>query len=98
MLLVKTTLPFTAEITLRKQENKTILHMLHYIAERKSRKMDIVDSKIPLYNINVEVKQSEAPQKVYLAPAGKEIPFTFENGYVKVMIPEINGHTMLVLE
>lgn len=96
--LVKTNLPVSAEITLRSQENRTILHILHYIAERKCRKLDIVDTKLPLYNRTVSIKTEEVPNKVYLAPSGKELNFTMENGYITTTVPEIDGQVMVVIE
>ena len=96
--MIKTDLPVSAEVTLRKQEDRFIVHILHYIAERKSRKLDIIDTKIPLYNRRVMLYTGHPPKKVYMAPTGQELPIKFENGYMEVIIPEICGHVMVVAE
>jgi hypothetical protein len=96
--LVKAELPYSAEVTLRKQGDRTILHILHYIAERKARKLDIVDTKIPLYNCRVSIKADKAPEKVYTAPGMQQLDFVYEKGYVVTTVPKIDGHTMVVLE
>jgi hypothetical protein len=96
--LIRTDLPVSAEVTLRKQEHRMILHILHYIAERKSKKLDIIDTKIPLINQTVEMKTAAKPRKVYLAPSGQELAFDWDNGYTQITVPEIFGHVMVVLE
>jgi hypothetical protein len=96
--IILSDLPSSAEITLRKQGDRTILHILHYIAERKSKKMDIVDTKLPLYNCNISIKADKKPNKVYIAPSIEEIPFNYKEGYISIVIPEIIGHAMVVIE
>jgi len=96
--LVRCTLPTTAELTLRKQENRYILHILNYIIQRKCRSLDTIDEKWPLYNEVVYTKLADKPKNVYLAPQMNAIDFSYENGYVRLTIPEINGHQMVVIE
>ena len=96
--LVMCTLPTTAELTLRKQENRYILHILNYIIQRKCRSLDTIEEKWPLYNEVVYVRFANEPREVYLAPQMNALDFSYNNGYLCFTIPEINGHQMVVIE
>jgi hypothetical protein len=93
-----TNLPSTAEITLRQQADKVILHVLHYIPQKKSRELDIVDVKIPLHDIKVKLQCQKQPSRIYTAPDLEELPYIYAEGYVSFTIPRINGHVMIVIE
>lgn len=96
--LIRSGLPKTAEITLRRQGERHILHLLHYIPQRKSREMEIVEDIIPLYNQSVSVRMPRRPDRVFMALTGHDVEFTYEGGYVNMSIPEITGHAMVVIE
>lgn len=96
--LVRSNLPASAEVTYRTQQDKTIVHILHYIAEKKSRRMTVVDTKLPLIDIQMEIRCEKAPQKVYLAPTMEELKYAYKEGYVSVEIPKLLGHGMVVIE
>lgn len=96
--LLRTNLPSSAEVTFRVQHARTIVHILHYIAEKKSRRMTVVDTKLPLVDIRLEIFCENVPQRVYLAPEVKELNFEYRNKYVLVEIPRVEGHAMVVIE
>lgn len=97
---VVTDAPTTAQILLNHQptQSRYVAHLLHYIPERRSEAIDIIEDIIPLYNVKLEVKLPQKPGRVYLAPSGKALDFTYEGGYVKTVVPEVRGHEMVVYE
>ncbi|MHB9033726.1 MAG: beta-galactosidase trimerization domain-containing protein [Anaerolineae bacterium] len=92
--------PTTAQAVLHRQAagNRSVVHLLHYIPERRGSDFDTFEDIIPLYNLALGVKMDTAPRRVYLAPQGTELPFTYEGGYVRVTVPELVGHQLVVLE
>lgn len=96
--LVVSNLPTTAEVTLMRQANRLILHILHYIPQRTARRIDVLEEVIPLYNQQISVKLAAPPTTVYLAPDQQVIDFTYRDGYVHFTVPEIRGHQMVVME
>lgn len=98
--LIVTDAPTTAHIYLNHQPGfkRYVAHILHYIPERRSEAIDIIEDVIPLYSIKLEVKLPVKPVKVYLAPSGKALDYKYEDGYVKVTVPEVRGHEMIVFE
>lgn len=96
--LVRTNLPASAEVTYRTQQDRIIVHMLHYIAEKKSRRMTVVDTKLPLIDIEVQIRTDKAPKRVYMAPSMDELNYVYNNGYIEVKVPKLLGHGMIVAE
>jgi hypothetical protein len=78
----------------QEKEQRHVLHLLHYIPERRGAAFDVIEDIIPVYNIPVTVKAS-AVQSVQSVPSGEAIPFTQEGAYVTFTVPEINGHLMV---
>jgi hypothetical protein len=98
--LIRTNAPTTAHITLnyQREENRYIAHILHYIPERRFAQIDTIEDIIPLYQLELQVKLPEKPAKVYCAPEGKALDFTYEDGYACVTVHEVIGHQMVVFQ
>ena len=80
------------------EKDRQILHILHYIPQRKCKKLDIVDEVIPLYNITITMQIPKSVKRVYSAPNNTDIPFRQCNHTIVFTIPEIRGHHMSVIE
>ena len=60
--------------------------------------MDIVEDPFPIVDMPIEVKFAGRPKRVYLAPAGTDLAFAWEGGYVRTRVTILDGHAMLVIE
>ncbi len=91
--------PSTLEVHLTKQEDeeRIILHLLHYIPEHRSEYIDTVEDVIPLYDIEVRIRLDKKPEQVILVPEGEALKYSMEDGYVSVLIPKIEGHRMVAI-
>ena len=58
----------------------------------------MVDTKLPLFDIRLQVYFEKVPHRVYLAPTMEEFGFEYKDKYVSVEIPKLEGHGMLVIE
>ncbi len=98
--LVMAAAPSTAQINLNFQaeHNRYVLHMLHYIPERRFNAVDVVQDVIPLYDTALSVRLPERPARVYSAPAQQELPFEWTDGYAHLVAPEVRGHQMIVFD
>ncbi len=93
--------PSSAQVTLLRQPaqgNRVVVHLLHYVPERRGLEFDTIEDVLPLYNIPLAFKLERPPRRVYLAPGQQEVPFTYEGGYVRLTVPEVVGHQMVVAE
>ena len=96
--LLTVTGPSTLEATVMKQKKRTIVHLLHAIAERRTQTLDIIEDLIPLYNLPLSLRLPTRPRRVYLAPTKTPVAFDYKDGCVGLQMPEVAGHQMVVFE
>ena len=98
--LLEHTGPSTTIATVNEQtgKNRWIVHLMHYVPERRTEKYDIVEDIIPLYNIDLRVKTDRKPSTVRLVPQMKNLEFRYENRQVVVTIPKVEGHQMVEIQ
>jgi len=98
--LIETNAPTTMHINLNYQQSQDryVLHILHYIPERRCEVIDTIEDIIPLYNIELRVKLNRKPNEVYCAPSNKKLSFVYSNGYCNIVVPKVVGHEMIVFE
>jgi hypothetical protein len=97
--LLRTDAPTTARLTLARQpaENRRVLHVLHYLPQRRHTGFDTLEDVIPLPNVTVGVR-GDVPKTAYLAPSREALAVTAADGYAQVTIPVVRGHAMVVFE
>jgi hypothetical protein len=96
--LIEGQLPSPAQATVTAQRGRRIVHLLHYIPERRSPDLDIVEDVIPLHDVPVAARVARRPARVYLAPQKQDLRFEYAGGYARVTVPVVNGHQMVVFE
>lgn len=96
--VVKVQGPSTLQATVTAQTNRRIVHLVHYIPERRTPELDIVEDVIPLNDVMVSVRMNANPKRVYLAPSGQGLRSEYSGGYAKVNVPRVEGHQMVVFE
>lgn len=92
--------PSTLQVTLNEQkaENRQVLHLLHYIPERRSQTIDIIEDVIPLYQLEISIRNPHQVKKVRLVPQEVEIPFAQEKEHILFTIPKVDGHQMIEIQ
>lgn len=92
--------PSTLLTTINEQpaENRWVVHLLHYIPERRCQDIDVIEDVIPLYNVRVSVKTGRPVRQVACVPEGKTIDYSFADGRVEFVVPVINGHQMVCIQ
>jgi hypothetical protein len=105
--LVRVCGPTGLEATIMHQDKtaahpaRTIVHLLYYAAERRTKTLDIAEDIVPLYEVPLSLKLPSEPTRVYLAPKpGREAPVDSEylDGRVNLRVPVVRGHQMVVFE
>ncbi len=95
--LVRHTGPSTLLAALNEQaaQSRYVLHLLHYIPERRGTSFDTIEDVIPLYDVAVSLRCSQPVTGVTLVPDGAALPWQVENGRVSFRLPKIAGHQMV---
>ncbi len=98
--LVRKDGPSTLLVTLNEQprQQRRVLHLLHYIPERRGLGFDTIEDVIPLYNIPISLRADSPVQSVTLVPGGPALPFTQSSGRVEFTVPAIHGHQMIEIQ
>ena len=89
--------PSTITTSVMRQAQRTVVHLLHYIPERRGQQVDVIEDVIPLYNVDISVHVAQPVQRVTIEPAGVSVATQLRDGRLHMTIPEINGHCMVVL-
>ncbi len=97
--LVKHDGPSTLQITLTEQatHGRWILHLLHFIPERRSDLLDVIEDVIPLFKIKVAVRAPRPIRSVTLVPEKASLAFRLEESYTVFEVERIAGHAMVSL-
>jgi hypothetical protein len=91
--------PTTLRATVNEQaaENRWVMHLLHYIPERRSQDIDVIEDVIPLYDVRVSVRVPGQVTGVACVPEGQPLAYEQEEGYVEFVVPELVGHQIVEL-
>jgi hypothetical protein len=89
--------PSTVQCFLNTKDSKThILHVLHYIPEKKSEEIYTIEDVIPLYHLNFQLLMEKSPIKsIVLVPGNIDVPFQKENEFAQFTVDKITGHQMI---
>jgi len=97
--LIRAKAPSSTEITITRQDKRTIVHLLQYCPERRGKDLDLIEDVVPLYNIEISVRLDARPSRVYrVTPEPEEIVFDYARGRVNLTVSKIRGHEMVVFE
>jgi Beta-galactosidase trimerisation domain len=99
--LVDVTGPSTMEVTVMRRAGRklaTVVHLLQFVAERRTNVLDLVEDVVPVYNIPLSVRINTAPSQVYLAPSHEKVDFEYADACVNLIVPAVEGHQMVVIE
>ena len=97
--LVRHNGPSTMLAALNEQANeqRQVLHLLHYIPERRGTHFDTLEDVIPLYNIALSIKAPDDVKSVVCVPENEPLEHTQKDGRVEFVVPKLQGHQMIVL-
>lgn len=76
-------------------KSRRIVHLLHYIPERRCEAIDVIEDVVPVYNIRCSVKVPAGVKGVYCQPQNIPLEYKSEDGRVILNVPEVNGHQIV---
>ncbi len=88
------TAPTCTELTARRAKDGGLLvHLLNYIPERRTKTIDIVDTRLPIYNTEISVADGHRYTVARAIRSGTEVPVTTgPDGRWHAVIPVIDGY------
>jgi hypothetical protein len=97
---VRSDLPSTAEVTLRRpaeDPDSLVLAVMHYIPQRRTEGIDIVEDTIPLYGRTFSVQVGRKVSSVTDVTTDTDLPFVTEGDRVSFAIPKIDGYSVVAI-
>jgi len=97
--LVRLDAPSSALATLNEQpaEKRQVLHLLHYVPERRGKDFDVIEDVIPIFNVKASVRVPRKVKSVVCVPQQVPLPFEQAGGRVEFTLPKLDGHQMIAL-
>lgn len=89
----------TLNVALNEQaaEKRYVLHLLHYIPERRAKDFDTIEDVIPVYDINLSLNLPKKIKQIKSVPTGETLEFRNKAGRTHVKLAKLLGHQMLEL-
>ncbi len=91
-------LPSTAVVTVRQQQQDLIVHLLHYIHQRRGRVLDVIEDVLPLHEVEISIRADRRPAEVLLVPENQPAAWSWEAGYVRMRVPVVNGYQIVQIK
>ena len=84
-----------ATVNEQAEERRWVVHLLHYIPERRGQEFDVLEDVLPLHEVAVSVRTPGAVASVRCVPEGDAIAHTEEGGRLNFTLPKLEGHQMV---
>ena len=98
--LVRVDAPSSALAALNEQADRKrwVLHLLHYVPERRGGAFDVIEDVIPLSDVKVSLRADRPIAAARAVPDGNELPLQQADGRVNFTLPRLDGHQMIELK
>lgn len=97
--LVTTDAPATAEVTLLRQGQREVVHVVNYHAGRRGpAHVEVLEAPVPLRDVSVRLRRAEPTKVVKLVRAAITLDFEAQAGLVTVTVPRIDEHEIIAFE
>lgn len=98
--LLRTNGPSSLITTLQHQpsQSRRIIHLLHYIPERRAKRLEVIEERARLTGIEVDVIAPRKVRSVKLVLEGLEVPFRWNEGRAFFTVPQIDGYQVVSVD
>jgi hypothetical protein len=87
-----------ATVNEQREEDRWVVHLLHYIPERRGSDLDTIEDVIPVRDLSLSVLASRPVRQVRTVPEGDRLPHATEAGRTTFTLPVLRGHEMIELQ
>ena len=93
--------PSTVQTSLTRQEGagRDVLHLLHYITEKRSEDIFTIEDVLPLHDLNIGMRtDGRSLRRLYTAPGEAELEYRSDGDYVSFTLDKLEGHAIVCAE
>jgi hypothetical protein len=84
------------DVVVNRKEGKLAVNLVNTVGPHKTE--PILESIPPVGPLTVIIRQPAKPRKITLQPAGEPLAFAYRGGEVRLTIPRVDIHEVIVLE
>jgi hypothetical protein len=97
---IEVSLPSQGIATVMRQDShhRYIVHLLYAVPVKRGAGIEAIEDIVPLYQLDVLFRAEEVITAVRLEPQGEVIPFRQQGVEVRLQLPKLECHQMVVLE
>ena len=97
---LETDLPAQGVATLANQpeQHRLVAHLLYAVPVKRGKRTEVIEDIVPVYDVNLLVRTDKPVHRVYLAPEMASVPFTKAGSEIRIHVPCIRNHQMVVLD
>ena len=77
------------------EQGRLVLHLLHYVPERRGQDFDVIEDVLPVYDVAVSVKLPGPVAGVRCVPDGETLTFREAKGRLNFTVPKLDGHQIV---
>lgn len=98
--LISIDAPDVVEVVLKKQGNRTLVHLINHNGERSlNNTIAYTENIVPIFNIGVMVKLNKLPSSVRLMPENQLLTWNKSDiGSISVIVPKLDIYSIVVIE
>lgn len=90
--------PVHLETSVVRTATGTVVHLISFVPARETPALDLVHDPFPLVDVPLSVRLDVPPRSVRLEPAGQELDWHHDGGYVHTRVTVLDGHAMVVVD
>ena len=79
-------------------KRRWVVHLLHYVPERRGTAFDVIEDVLPVHDVKVSVRVPKKVRSVERVPDGGALDFQVAGGRVEFVLPKLEGHQMIALD
>ena len=87
----------TTAVNEQAAEQRCVVHLLHYVPERRGQAFDVIEDVIPLRDVEVSLRVEGDVRSVVTAPEGETLGFVVKAGRVGFTLPELRGYQIVAV-
>ena len=76
-------------------ENRWVVHLLHYVPERRGQDFDVIEDVLPLYDLPLSLRLPGPVAVVRCVPDGETLAFSEAMGRLSFTVPKLEGHQIV---
>ncbi|MCE5252269.1 hypothetical protein LLG96_18870 [bacterium] len=88
----------SVDVVVNRINGKLAVNLVNTGGDHENEKISVIDEIPPAGPLAVSIRYDRKPKSVTLVPGGKPIPYEYGNGRIKLTLPRLEIHDIIVVE